>query len=381
MVLNVLALVGCGSSRPPAFPPSASLDEKIEITRRHVRCPGLAVGVYRNGETLIQKAYGVADLSTGEALTVDHHFRIASMAKPVVATALLTLVDEGGVCLDDTIDQYVPGVPNGDRITLRMLANHTSGLWNYMGVPSVKQAFAAEPRRAWTEWELLDMAFEFRDGMWFEPGEKFGYSNTNYVLLGLVLEKVAGKPLGEVLERRVFQPLGLEQTIYTTDPTLPSPRARGYQYGDADGPIYWRGEGEVPHDVTDASPTMWHGSGAMVSTLGEVKRLFDGIITGQLLSDAAHAEQMNLIDGDYPMGIDYRYGLGLMSYEGVLGHTGAVPGYQVGASYDLDRGITIIVLANCYASPNYEEPANAVFYVAMKHVTGRSYAPPTWAGW
>ncbi len=377
----LLVVAGCNDSHPPVFAENATLDEKIEITREHVKCPGMVVGVYRNGSTLVEKAYGLADIDTGETLTLNHHFRIASMTKPVVATALLTMVDEGKLSLDDTIDAYIQGVPNGEQITLRMLVQHMSGLMNYIGVPSVKKAFAAEPQRHWSQQELLDMAYSYRGGVWQKPGHKFSYSNTNYVLLGMVMEKIEGKPLADILAARVMKPLGLKHTQYTTDIAMPKPFAQGYQYGDEDGPIYWRGKGVVPHNVTNTSPSMWHGAGAMVSTLGDVKRLFDAIIAGELLSKSSHAEQMNLIDGDYPMGIDYRYGLGLMSYEGVIGHNGTVPGYQVGASYDLERGITIIVLANTYASPRYEEPANAIFYITMKHLTGQSFAPPTWSGW
>ncbi|MEM8876109.1 MAG: serine hydrolase domain-containing protein [Planctomycetota bacterium] len=373
-----IALVGCSSSRPPSFPAEASLEQKIEITREHLALPGAVVAVYRDGEPLIDRAFGIASLETGEPMTTDHHFRIASLTKPVIATVILQLVDEGHVSLDDPIGQYIDGVPGGDVITLRQLAQHTSGLRNYIAISDVKDAFANEPTRTWTEEELLDLAFE--EGPYFKPGrDGWMYSNTNYILLGQMIERVESKPLAAVIEDRIARPLGLTGTFYSTDAAIPAPATTGYQYGDETGPKFWVGKGTIPYDVTDASPSMWHAAGAMVSTLDDVRTLLDAIVTGALISESSHREQMIWRDSGYP--VDYSYGLGVINYMGAIGHNGHVPGYQVSAFHVPEEMLTVVVLANLYSSPNYEEPANAIMFVILRDLLDRSYAPPGWGGW
>ncbi|MEM9066059.1 MAG: serine hydrolase domain-containing protein [Planctomycetota bacterium] len=379
-VLAALAsqLLGCSSSRPPQFPETATLGKKIEITREHLALPGAAVAVYQGDEALIDGAYGVASLETGEPLTTDHRFRVASLAKPFVATVLLQLVDEGRVGLDDPVADYLEGVPTGDEITLRMLAQHTSGLRNYIALPEVKDAFAAEPERYWSQEELL--AFAYEAGPHFKPSANgWMYSNTNYILLGMLIEKVEGKPLAEVIDERICEPLGMDATFYSVDTSMPTPHATGYQYGDESGPIFWAGSGTIPYDLTDASPSMWHGAGAVVSTLDDVRRFIDAVADGELVSEEMHREQFVWRDSGYP--VDYSYGLGLINYMGTIGHNGHVPGYQVSATHDPERDLTVVVLTNLYSSPNYEDPANGIFFVIMRHLTGESYAPPGWGGW
>ncbi|MEM1166492.1 MAG: serine hydrolase domain-containing protein [Planctomycetota bacterium] len=360
------------------FPPDASLEDKIELTREHLRLPGAAVAVYEGGTPLVDRAFGVASLETGEPLTREHRFRVASMAKPVVATVVLQLVDDGLLTLDDAISVHLPGVPDGDRITVRMLAQHTSGLRNYIGLPGVKEGFASEPTRSWTEAELLDIAYDA--GPHFEPpGDGWMYSNTNYILLGQLIERLEGEPLNNVIQRRICQPLGLTATFYSADAAMPAPYATGYQMGDADGPNFWVGVGDVHHDVTKTSPSMWHGAGAMVSTLDDVQILMNAIATGALVSESSFKEQTTWRDSGYP--VDYSYGLGLINYFGAIGHNGNVPGYQVTAMRDPERDLSIVVLTNLYSSFNYEDPADAIFFVIMRHLTGRSYAAPGWKGW
>ena len=376
--LGSLLAAGCGDSRPPPISEGMTLEEKIEATRQHLSLSGAVVAVYEDGEPLVDRAFGVASIEDQVPLTTGHHFRVASLAKPFVATILLQLVDEGSLRLDDTVDQYLDGVPAGDRITLRMLAQHTSGLRNYIAIPDVKRDFADDPNRSWTDDELIARAFDF--GPHFLPEDDgWLYSNTNYLLLAKIIEQVDDRPLADAIDDRICEPLGLQNTVYTIDPAMPEPFARGYQMGDADGPNFWVGEGDVPWDVTDASPTMWHGAGALVSTLDDVHRFIDALATGELVSASSHAEQLTWRDTGYP--VDYRYGLGVVYYMGTVGHNGNVPGYQIMASHEPDLDTTVVVLTNLYSSPHYEEPANAIFFVIMRHLTGRSYAPPGWDGW
>ncbi|MEM1186761.1 MAG: serine hydrolase domain-containing protein [Planctomycetota bacterium] len=377
-MVTCLVAGGCSSGRPPVFEVGATLEQKLETTRQHLDLPGVVVTVVRGDELLVDRAFGVADLETGEALTREHAFRVASLAKPVVATLVLLLVDEGIFRLDDPISAWLPDVPNGDNITIRMLLQHTSGLRNYIALPEVKAAFASEPTRSWTEAELLEFAFEA--GPHFEPpGDGWMYSNTNYVLLGQLIETLEGRPLDDVLQSRICTPLGLENTFYSIDASIPEPFAKGYQMGDESGPIFWAGKGSIHYDVTDASPSMWHAAGAMVSTLDDTRTLIEAITSGALLSEELFHEQTTWRDSGYP--VDYSYGLGLVNYDGTIGHSGNEPGYQVTALTEPDLDLTVVVLTNLYSSFNYEDPANAMFFVIMKHLTGDSYAPPGWGGW
>jgi len=370
--------VGCSASNPPKFPPGATLDQKLEITREHLSLPGAVVAVHEGDTVLIDKAYGIASLETNEPMTKAHHFRIASITKPFVAVVLLQMADEGKLELDDPVSKHFDDVPNGENITLRMLAQHTSGLMNYIAQPHVKEAFAAEPTRAWSQDELLTFAYEA--GPYFDPTKGgWMYSNTNYILLQRVIEKVEGQPLNDSIQARICKPLGMKNTLYGVDPVMPAPFATGYQYGDEAGPKFWRGEGTVAYDLTDASPTMWHGAGAMVSTLSNMTRFAKAIGKGELVSPAMFEQMTDWHDSGYP--VPYWYGLGLIKYYDSFGHSGYLPGYQVTMMYDQAADRTIVVLANMYASPNWEGPANAMYFVIMKHLTGKSHAPPGWDGW
>lgn len=375
----ILAASGCATSTAPTFATQATLDEKLEVTRDHLSLPGAVIYVREGDDVLVHRALGVASLETKEPMSLDHRFRLASITKPVVATVLLQLVDEGTLSLDDPVANHLDGVPGGERITLRMLAQHTSGLVNYIALPHVKEAFAQSPERMWTEDELL--AFAFAEKPYFKAGKDgWMYSNTNYVLLGQLIERVEGQPLDAVIQRRICEPLGLTATYYSVDAgDQVEPFAHGYQYGDLEGPIYWKGMGDVPYDVTDASPSMWHAAGAMVSTLSDTVTLIEAIVNGELVSPAMHAEQMTWRASGYP--VDYDYGLGLIRYFGAIGHNGNTPGYQATAMHDASADRTVVVLTNLYSSPNYEDPANALYFVIHKDITGRSVAPPGWNGW
>ncbi|MEL6497283.1 MAG: serine hydrolase domain-containing protein [Planctomycetota bacterium] len=365
-----LTIIGCGSDLPN-FPKNATLEQKIELAVDHMRVPGAAVAVYKEGQPVVDRAFGVASLETNEPLTTAHHFRIASITKAVIGTALVQLADEGLLSLDDPISNYVYSVPNGDAITLRMLAQHTSGLYNYVRRTDMQAAFAADRPRVWTEDELLQPAFE--TGPRFEPpGSKWAYTNTGYILLGQVIEQIEGEPLAAVIDRRICQPLGLTGMGYTIDQPLPEPFAAGHQLGTSTEPSLWRGRGSTVWDVTDASPSMWHAAGAMHSTAGETRVMIEAIATGELVSERGFAEQTVWRES---WGSGNSYGLGLMQQTtakgNFVGHNGMVPGYQVAAFHDREPSTTIVVLANLYASPRNAQPADVVSRLIAEHLASR----------
>ena len=168
---------------------------------------------------------GVADRTSEEPMTPDVHQRIGSVTKTFTATLLLKADAEGLLSLNDTIDQYVKGVPNGDEITLRQMANMTSGIASYTFNEQWQDAFFSDPQRIWRPEELVRFGIE--DSPAFDPGTEFQYSNTNTVLLGIVLEQVSGKSIGDLYREGIIEPLGLQQTSFpNADPAFPDPHSQ-----------------------------------------------------------------------------------------------------------------------------------------------------------
>jgi D-alanyl-D-alanine carboxypeptidase len=154
-------------------------------------------------------------------MTPEVHHRIGSATKTFTATLLLKAADKGLLSLDDTIYQYAKGVPNGDKITLRQMADMTSGIASYTEDKQWAKEWLSDPHRVWKPEELARIGI--KESPLFEPGTEWFYSNTNYVLLGLVLEKVTGKPIGDLYREQIIEPLGLENTSFPEPQTLPSP--------------------------------------------------------------------------------------------------------------------------------------------------------------
>src|SRR5262249_21654184 len=195
----------------------AALAEAIRTSMQRASIPGVIVGVWREGQPPYVRAFGVRDTASGEPMATDLSVRIGSNTKAFVVTAILILADQGKLGLDDPIDRYVKGVPSGDRITLRQLAQMRSGLYNYAD-DTVKD-LPQQPFRKWTPQELLEVAF--RHPLVFPPGSAFDYCNTNTVLLGLVVEKVSGQSLASFIEQNILKPEGLTHTVFPAGAACP----------------------------------------------------------------------------------------------------------------------------------------------------------------
>src|SRR4030095_7494548 len=155
----------------------------------------------------------------------DTHFRIASNTKTMTAAVIMLLAQEGKLSFDDSVSKYVPDVPNGDNITITELLNMRSGLYSYDDDPELWAVLERDPTKVWTPAEVLSIAF--KQPPYFAPGTDFHYSNTNYALLGLIAEKIDGKPLAQLMHDRLFGPLGLKNTMLpaSTSNTLPDPHS------------------------------------------------------------------------------------------------------------------------------------------------------------
>ncbi|MFJ9591366.1 serine hydrolase domain-containing protein [Streptomyces virginiae] len=319
------------------------LDAAVRQVMREAGVPGVIVGLWAPGKGSYVKAFGVADKATGAPMRTDFNTRIGSQTKTFTVTALLQLVDQGKVGLDDPIGDYIPGVPNGDRITLRELAGMRSGLFNYSEDPAFDKALTTDPDRRFTPQELLD--YSFKHPVQFAPNAQFQYSNTNLVLLGLVIERVTGRPLADVIDKDVVEPAGLNRTFFPTGAEFPRPHAQGYTDQTASGKV------EVS---TDWDPSWAWAAGAMISDLQNLRSWARTLATGTLLTPETQAQRLKTTSVGIP---GAGYGLGLFDVQGWIGHNGSLPGYESLGVYLPQAQATMVVILNTDILHDGQEPS------------------------
>ncbi|WP_030762972.1 MULTISPECIES: serine hydrolase domain-containing protein [unclassified Streptomyces] len=322
---------------------AAQLDAAVRRVMREAQVPGVTVGLWAPGKGSYLRSFGVADKTTGAPMAPDLHVRIGSETKTFTVTALLQLVDQGKAGLDDTIGTYVTGVPNGDRITLRQLAGMRSGLFNYSLDEGFVKKFEADPEQSFTPQQLLDVSFGHP--VLFEPGAEFDYSNTNLILLGLVVEKITGRPLHEVITKDVLGPAGLRSTVFPTSPALPTPYAHGYTDQTASGKV---------EDATRWNPSWAWAAGEMVSDVQDLRSWARTLATGTLLKPATQAERLKTTPMNIP---GAGYGLGIFNVQGWIGHNGSIPGYEVLPVYLPSAQATMVIVLNTDSLYKGQEPS------------------------
>ncbi|MFD6973167.1 serine hydrolase domain-containing protein [Streptomyces sp. NPDC059949] len=333
-----------GGDFPQLTPAVAlQLDAAVRQVMREAQVPGVIVGLWAPGKGSYVKAFGVADKATGAPMETGFNTRIGSQTKTFTVTALLQLVDQGKLGLDDPIGKYIAGVPNGDRITLRELAGMRSGLFNYSEDPDFDKAFTSDPDRRFTPQQLLD--YSFKHPVNFAPGEKFEYSNTNLILLGLLIEKVTGRTLQKVIDQDVVEPAGLRRTLFPTGAEFPAPHAQGYTDQTASGKI------EV---ATDWDPSWAWAAGAMISDLENLRSWARTLATGTLLTPATQAQRLKTTSVGIP---GAGYGLGLFNVQGWIGHNGSLPGYESLGVYLPQEQATLVVILNTDVLHDGQEPS------------------------
>ncbi|MFJ8472442.1 serine hydrolase domain-containing protein [Kitasatospora sp. NPDC094011] len=325
---------------------TAKLDTAIQAVMSQASIPGVTVG-YTTPDGSYQKSFGVADKSAGTPMSTDLYQRIGSVTKTFTATAVLELVDQGKVGLDDPVSKYVPNVPNGDSITIRQLGDMRSGLYNYSDDPDFQRIFFNDPDHVFTPDQLL--SYSFKHPANFAPDSKFEYCNTNYVLLGLVVEKAGGQPLGDYLKAQVFTPAGLTKTVFPTDATFPDPHAHGYTDQDASGQLT---------DATTWNPSWGWAAGAAISNLADLTTWSKALATGNpLLKPATQAERLKGRSTGTP-GVGY--GFGIFNTHGWIGHNGSLPGYQTVVVYLPDAQASLVVQLNTDVQYQGSEPSTLV---------------------
>jgi D-alanyl-D-alanine carboxypeptidase len=350
LILAGVLLTGCGSSPAPTrtvaraepvtrpFPP-ADQDAFAAIVRREMAAqglPGAIVGAWVPGRGGYRRAFGRADLRTNAPIGAADHVRIAGITQTFTATAALQLVDEGRLSLEDRLSKYVPGIPNGNAITLRQLLGMTAGVYDYTADPEFARRLQANPLMAFGPRDALAIIRRHRPSS--PPGQRVQFSDSNYVLAGLVVEKVARQPVGAVIQQRILRPLALRGTSYPTTLAIPAPFPRGYLAG-ADGKV-------APVDVTALNPNVLGAAGAMISTLDDLRVWAHALATGTLLEPGTQAQRLRLTPIPNPGGPSTGYGLGILGFAGFLGHTGAIRGYNTAMLYLPSARATIVVAVN-----------------------------------
>ena len=285
-------------------------------------------------------AGGVARLGSSRPVPVDARFRAGSITKSFVATVVLQLVGEGRMAVDDPSGKCLPGLlPDGDRITVRHLLQHTSGLADYgessrfRRLYGTTEAVVRMRHRTWSPLDLL--AFVAGRPSLFEPGSSWAYSSTNYLLLGLVIERVTGNSYAAEVERRILRPLDLRDTeLPGADPHIAGPHLHGHLWD----------EGREPVDVTVFDHSFAGAAGAIVSSTTDLNRFYGALMDGRLLAPAQLAEMCTA----RAAGPGFAYGLGVAKRRlpdgtTVWGHNGGTFGFEAFSwtTGEGDRQVTV----------------------------------------
>jgi D-alanyl-D-alanine carboxypeptidase len=352
--------------------------------------PGVLVEVdTRRGDVEVRSGFG----DVGAATPVPWHakFRIGSYTKTFVATTLLQLAGEGRLSLEDTVERWLPGVvaANGNdatKITVRQLLQHTSGLHNYvdrMPFLFLESEFLKNRLRTVTPEEAVALAMQVPPD--FAPGTRWSYSNTNYILAGMIIERVTGRSWQREVQARILRPLGLLDTyLPRTNPFIPKPHAVGYERfpekgleSDPADPRW----GE-PVDVTVLNPSWGGAAGEMISTTDDGNRFLKALIGGRLLRPAQLADMLKTVPAPLfdPAWPGARYGLGIIwissSCGGYWSHGGDIQGFKTRNGVTSDAGRSVMVSINTDSmvpEPGTPEPTKDVSVDLIDHAlcTGR----------
>jgi CubicO group peptidase (beta-lactamase class C family) len=331
----VLALLALSSSGNAAdFGPAVDRYLKTQMQRQHI--PGMALAVLKNGKPLYVKGYGVASLEHSVAVTPNTVFQLGSVGKQFTAVAVMMLADEHKLDLDDPVSKYLPEVPaSWDKVTLRLMLNHQAGIPQY----TTPQRQRLDLSHDYSDAELIQLAIS--QPLDFEPGSDVSYSDVGYVLLGFVINRVAGEFYGDFLQQRIFKPLRMKRTRIISDADIIPGRASGYEL---------RGDGS-PRNQTPVSPALNRtADGSLYSTVIDLMS-WDRALDGDGVLPHAELERMWSVDAHRNgQAALYHYGYGWeinqIGSRRVVEYDGNWQGFQAVISRYMDAKVTVILLTN-----------------------------------
>jgi len=362
-MLGLLFPMALLSSPMPALagaPPSATSEERL-AKMDAVMAEGIAagaiaggvVGVMRDGKVVLVKAYGAADLEDGQPVKPDTIFRIGSITKQFTSAMLLMLVERGQLSLSDPIAKYLPEIPRSDGITVRHLLDHTSGIHSYTDRTFVE----TRATRYHTTDDMVAYIAGQAEPIDFAPGTDYRYNNSGYVLAGAVIERVTGKPYATALQDMILTPLGLTDSAFEDERTVLPRRAKGYAQRD----------GVLAHPM----PLSWSAAGsagAMRSTATDLLRWHHALLGGKVvkpeslalmttpsrLKDGTLVKQLATPDPPDQAPMDYGLGLSVGTQGGrrVVGHWGAINGFNACLFSYPDERTTMVLLVNTEGGAN-----------------------------
>lgn len=304
------------------------------------KVPGLIVGVWAPDRNLTWiKAKGKADMASGDLMKDSYQFRMGSITKTFTYTVLLQLVDEKLLSLEDKLSKYFPTFPNADNVTVRMICNHTSGIYNYNKSSIFTGQMIANPLKVWDQQEFLDIART--QPYYFAPGTGYEYSNTNTVMAGMIVEMLTGNKIEYEIKKRIIEILNLNNTYYPSSNLFVGPQAHANGYG-------WWEFGDAKADVTEAfDPSCAGASGAIISDIYDLKRWIEAAVKGSLLSADLQSQRLTPVSSTEIVS----YGLGLGSIKTgnrgyIWGHTGVIYGFRSVAYHWPAKNVTIVISYN-----------------------------------
>ena len=353
-----LTVLGTGGLAHAAALPRADrqfVDATVAQAMQSGRLPGVTIKL-SGPKGSYEKTYGVADVASNRPIAVADHVRIASITKTFTATAVLRQVQRGRLSLSDKLARWVKGIPNGRRISVRQLLAMRSGIYDFTSDAAFNQEF----RRQSTD--VVQAQRHHPDHpaaqALFEPGARTQYADSNYVLLGIILERVTGRSVESVITRDVIDRAGLRQTSFPTKPALPRPFSHGY-YAGPDG------DGEI-RDYTAVNPKVAWTAGGMVSTLDDLKKWGKALATGTLINRRLQAQRLRFGTIPNAGGPPVGYGLGILRFGDWLGHDGAIFGFSTATFYERSSGAQIVAIANL--SSNFSTPTLEIFGAIAQHL-------------
>jgi len=386
--ISVLACLLLGAS--PSTPTSAlrpisavALQTMVEATARELMIPG-AIVLLRTPQGEFTVAYGTTQLGTTNPPTAETSFRIASNTKTMTAAVILQLAQEGKLNLSDSVSKHVAGVPNGDKITIAELLDMRSGLYNYLDSAELATSADHDMAKVWTPAELLAIAFARPPN--FSPDAEYEYNNTNYVLLGLIIEQVEHKTLSEAMQDRLFGPLGMRHTFLPPSRmnAMPEPYAHGYLYGSSSvafvgTPPYSpevksaaRAATLLPTDYTNLNHSFAWAAGGAVSNANDLATWIEALVSGRVFDATYQQLWLNSVRPEDPKKPDQQYGYGIAKLRwgpnAMYYHGGETAGYNSFMGYDPVNKVTLIVWSNLTVSLDEAPTANALMLKVLDQI-------------
>jgi len=330
--------------------------------------PGAYIAIYLPGKAPYIKSVGLADLKTKASFQTPDRFRIGSNTKTFVVTVLLQLQDEQLLCLDDPISKFNIGVdvPNGNHITIKQLAEMRSGLFEAYNTKQF-QALHFKPDMSISPEQMIRWGVSHKP--LFPPGAKWNYSNTNYLILGRIIEVVTHDTIGNQIRKRLTEPLGLNDTVFPDTVAMPRPYAHGYDFNA-------KGNWE---DVSETiSPSITWAAGEMISTVPDMARWVKAYVSGTTNSAKSQRERLHCLP--IAPNTNMAFGLGVGHSAGWYGYTGGLPGYHTAAYYLPEKDITVIAFVTAQREKPFPGAANCIARDISRVITPQNVmfadAPP-----